>query len=115
MPELDRTPPPVSVRFNSTTHLERNGREAEAGTRTWSGDPDGRRGGGLGGDDDEAVLVRLAGREEVLQRPLQRVVAVVALVHPHHHRHLLRRSRRSLRRHGSTGVCCRSDLASGTA
>jgi hypothetical protein len=29
MPELDRTPPPVSVRFNSTTHLERNKRERE--------------------------------------------------------------------------------------
>jgi hypothetical protein len=84
---------PVQLDDAPRTKQER-GREAR--TRTWSGDPG-------GGDDDEAVLLRLAGREEVLQRPLQRVVAVVALVHPHHHGHLPRRRRRSIRRHGSTG------------
>jgi hypothetical protein len=98
------------VQLNDERAREREKRSARI--RTWSGEPDGGRGGGLGGDDDEAVLLRLAGREEVLQRPLQRVVAVVALVHPHQHRHLLRRS---LRRHGPTGVGCRSDLASRTA
>jgi hypothetical protein len=92
--------------------LQRNAREREreARTRTWSDQPDGRRGGGLGGDDDETVQVRLAGREEVLQRPLQRVVAVVALVHPHQHGHLPRRGRRSLRRHGATGSLLSSSL-----
>jgi hypothetical protein len=69
-------------------------------TRTWSGEADGGRGGRLGGDDDEAVLLRLPGREEVLERPLQRVEAVLALVHPRHHRHLPQRRRRWCWRRG---------------
>uniref|UniRef100_A0A0A9G609 Uncharacterized protein n=1 Tax=Arundo donax TaxID=35708 RepID=A0A0A9G609_ARUDO len=66
--------------------------------RAWSGEADGGGGCGLGGDGDEAVLLRLAGREEVLERPVQRVVAVLAFVHPHYHRHLRPRRRRRRRR-----------------
>jgi hypothetical protein len=68
--------------------------ELEIRARTWAGEADGGGGGWLGGDDDEAVLLRLGRRrEEVLQRPLQRVEAVVAVVDPDHHRHLSRRRR----------------------
>lgn len=42
-------------------------------------------------EHDEAVLLRLAGGKEVLQRPLESVVAVVAVVDPHHHHWLPRR------------------------
>jgi hypothetical protein len=62
------------------------GRGGEGGTR--AGEADVAHGGGLGGDDDEAVQARLARREEVLQSPLQRVRAGLALVQAHHHGHL---------------------------
>jgi hypothetical protein len=47
----------------------------------------------LGGEHDQVVLLRLPRGEEVLQRPLQRVVAVLAVVDAHQH-HRLRPRRR---------------------
>jgi hypothetical protein len=80
--------------------------EMEMEIVTWAGEADGGGGGRLGGDDDEAVLLRLRRRrEEVLQRPLQRVEAVLALVHPDHHRHLPRR-RRGFRPRRHRRRCC---------
>uniref|UniRef100_A0A0A9H7Z8 Uncharacterized protein n=1 Tax=Arundo donax TaxID=35708 RepID=A0A0A9H7Z8_ARUDO len=69
--------------------------------RADAGDADDGGRGGLGGEHDEVVLLRLAGAEEVLQRPLQRVVAVVAVVDAHHHHPLPRSSSfcRRRRRH----------------
>ena len=45
-----------------------------------AGDADDGGRGGLGGEHHQVVLLRLPRREEVLQRPLQPVIAVLAVV-----------------------------------
>lgn len=67
---------------------------ADARDFTGAGESDGGASGGLGVDDEE--LERVVGREgseEAVESPLQRVRAVLAVVHPDHHRRLLRHRR----------------------